>query len=368
MIMIKLKYLLAGLLFIASSTFAQNLIRNGSFEEFNKCPGGWNDRYVQEVLPGWTSANNGTPDHFHKCSTIHASVPRSWAGKAEAFDGEGYAGIFTYLIARDNYREYLQTELTKPMEEGKEYWVEFYYRLSEYSAYCIDKIGLLLSDSIVSVKHDRPIRVKPTLDVIKKNALDYRTGEWEKAWMRYTANGGERFLIIGNFYSNERTEAYLINHRKGMVNEMLETGAYYFIDDVKVMPMDSLIAVVEKERLPKVVMPGDTYVLRNIQFEFDSYELLTSSFTELDKLVDILNDQPGLKIKLSGHTDDQGSEVYNLTLSEKRAEQVANYIKLKGIDTSRVAFQGFGKSQPLLKDKTESARAVNRRVEVTFND
>jgi OmpA-OmpF porin, OOP family len=351
---------------LVSFTLAQNLVQNGSFESFEKCPGTWNEFHYKEILTGWTSANYGTPDHFHSCSKAQAGVPRNWAGLAEPYEGSGYAGIFTYLTARPDYREYLQTELSQEMQAGKEYWIEFYYRLSDYSAYTIDRIGLLLTDSLISKKDDRAIGIKPTLNIIKKNALDYRTGEWEKAWMRYTATGNERFLLIGNFYSNAKTEAYLIKHREGMTNPMLETGAYYFIDDVKVMPMDSLIAVVEKERLPELVKPGETYVLRNIQFAFDSYQLLSGSFIELNKLIDVLNEQNKLKIILSGHTDDQGTAAYNLTLSERRAARVAEYLISKGISANRIQYQGYGKSQPLVNEKSESARAANRRVEVTF--
>ncbi|HMP99595.1 MAG TPA: OmpA family protein [Cyclobacteriaceae bacterium] len=347
---------------------AQNLVFNGGFELFEKCPGSWNEQFYREVLPGWTSANYGTPDYFHICSTGPAKVPVSWAGRAEPYEGDGYVGIFTYLTIRPDYREYLQTELTQALEAGKEYWIEFYYRLSEYSAYAVDRIGLHLSDSAIMVKHDRSLGIQPVLNIIKKEALDLRTGEWEKAWMRYTANGGERFLIIGNFYSNTKTEAYLIKHRKGMVNPMIETGAYYFIDAVKVMPMDSLIAVVERERIPEKIKTGETYVLRNIQFAFDSYELLPASFTELNRLAEIMKSQLHLKIKLDGHTDDQGTDAYNMNLSARRAGSVANYLIRQGIDASRISFEGFGKRLLLVNEKSESARAMNRRVEVTFLD
>lgn len=345
---------------------AQNLVYNGDFEHFVKCPGTWNTVFKEEVLPGWTSANLGTPDYFNRCSTAQAGVPRNWAGRAEPYDGDAYAGIYTYLRARNDYREYLQTELTKPLEENKEYWIEFYYRLSEYSAYSTDRIGLYLSEEPLRYQHDKVISKKPTLDVVKKEALDLRTGEWELAGMRYRAHGNERYLIIGNFYPNYLTEVYKISHRERLVHENLESGAYYFIDAVKVMPMDSLMAVLERERLPQQVKPGDTYVLRNIQFAYDSYELLPASFPELEKLLNILTEQPKIKIQLAGHTDDQGTVAYNQTLSERRAQSVAAYLQQRGIAAGRISYRGYGKSRPLINERSESARAANRRVEVTF--
>ena len=108
---------------------------------------------------------------------------------------------------------------------------------------------------------------------------------------------------------------------------------------------------------------GETIILNNIFFGYDSSTLLTESFEELNKLVETLNDNPDLTIKIKGHTDDVGGVEYNLILSQKRAGSVVTYLKEKGIDAKRLTSEGFGKSQPIGDNKTEEGRAKNRRVE-----
>jgi outer membrane protein OmpA-like peptidoglycan-associated protein len=109
-------------------------------------------------------------------------------------------------------------------------------------------------------------------------------------------------------------------------------------------------------------------VLKNIQFKFDSYQLLPSSFQELDRLISILTKNPTWKVELTGHTDDQGTAEYNLALSKQRAKSVGDYLLQNGIETYRVSTQGFGMQKPMQSGRDELARAANRRVEARFLD
>lgn len=111
---------------------------------------------------------------------------------------------------------------------------------------------------------------------------------------------------------------------------------------------------------------GETIVLNNIFFEFNSYELKNESILELDKVVDLLKKNPRVKILISGHTDNIGTQEYNKKLSEKRAEAVANYLKSKTIDASRLKVIGYGDTRPISTNETEEGRASNRRTEITI--
>ncbi len=112
------------------------------------------------------------------------------------------------------------------------------------------------------------------------------------------------------------------------------------------------------------IKQGATMTLRNIFFKFDSYELTEESRHELDKLVEFLKENPNVKIEIAGHTDDVGSFEYNMTLSEKRAKSVYDYLVSKGISPDRMTYKGYGFTKPLVKDTTEEARALNRRTEI----
>ncbi|HZJ73736.1 MAG TPA: OmpA family protein [Perlabentimonas sp.] len=109
---------------------------------------------------------------------------------------------------------------------------------------------------------------------------------------------------------------------------------------------------------------GSTMVMRNIFFETDSYQLRGESVSELNKLTELLNLNPTLKIEVGGHTDNVGNESYNLTLSENRASTVAQFLVDNGINSSRISWKGYGLTKPIGDNDTEDGRAENRRTEI----
>jgi outer membrane protein OmpA-like peptidoglycan-associated protein len=104
--------------------------------------------------------------------------------------------------------------------------------------------------------------------------------------------------------------------------------------------------------------------LKNIFFATNSYNLQPASTAELDILVKLLNENPGLKIRINGHTDNVGKAADNLTLSNNRAKAVVDYLTSKGIAVDRLSSKGFGASSPVADNNTEEGRARNRRTEL----
>jgi outer membrane protein OmpA-like peptidoglycan-associated protein/tetratricopeptide (TPR) repeat protein len=111
------------------------------------------------------------------------------------------------------------------------------------------------------------------------------------------------------------------------------------------------------------VKVGKKVVLNNILFETGKSVLTANSYTELDRLYNILIDNPQMKIEISGHTDKTGSEPLNFKLSESRAKAVVDYLVKKGIETTRLEYKGFGSLQPIADNATAAGRTKNRRVE-----
>lgn len=111
------------------------------------------------------------------------------------------------------------------------------------------------------------------------------------------------------------------------------------------------------------VKVGKKVVLNNILFEPGKAVLTTGSYSELNKLVTILQDNPLMKIEISGHTDNTGSPVINARISTDRARAVVDYIVNKGIDRTRLSYKGFGSEQPVADNSTTDGRSKNRRVE-----
>ncbi|MBL0742810.1 OmpA family protein [Chryseolinea lacunae] len=352
-----------------STLQAQNLVTNPGFEEFSACPGGYAQHQTEFKAIGWYSATAGTPDHFHGCSRGEGGVPYNWAGVSQAYEGNGYAGIYAWMDNGKNYREYLQCTLITPLVKDSTYHIEFHYKLASYSAYAIDRMGLHLTDTLRKITNDRVLRTRPVLSVIQDSALTKRTGYWESGALDYRARGGEQYLLIGNFFLDDETRFYKIQFQS-VQQEMLANAAYYYIDDVSVTSKyagaNLLLANVTPTFTTERVRWNTNYVLRNIRFEFDSHKLLASSFEQLDMLVGWLEEHPEARIQLAGHTDDVGGDRYNNALSLARAKTVAAYCTSQGIASTRIETFAYGKRKPLVDATTEAARSVNRRVEVTF--
>ena len=109
-----------------------------------------------------------------------------------------------------------------------------------------------------------------------------------------------------------------------------------------------------------------TLQLTNVFFDYGKDNLQSSSFPELNRLNEILLKHRFHFIKISGHTDDIGSDRYNLTLSLNRAKRVKQYLVKKGIQSNSIEIIGYGKSMPKIIGDTEEARIENRRVEISI--
>lgn len=115
----------------------------------------------------------------------------------------------------------------------------------------------------------------------------------------------------------------------------------------------------------KPIEVGVSVRLNNIFFDFDKATLRPESFPELDKVVELLQKNPNLYIEIGGHTDDKGSDDYNLRLSQGRAESVRNYLTAQWIASERVTARGYGENVPEVPNDSDENRQINRRVVFT---
>ena len=109
-------------------------------------------------------------------------------------------------------------------------------------------------------------------------------------------------------------------------------------------------------------------VLENVQFESNSSELTAGSSESLDKVVNAMSEYDQLRIEIQAHTDNMGEASYNLSLSEKRANSVRDYLIAKGVAANRMEVKGYGETQPISDNSTRDGRAKNRRVELKVID
>jgi outer membrane protein OmpA-like peptidoglycan-associated protein len=101
-------------------------------------------------------------------------------------------------------------------------------------------------------------------------------------------------------------------------------------------------------------------------FDFDSDALRSETRSNLQKLATSLKEYDDTEVNVLGHTDSQGSSAYNKTLSTRRATSVENYLALQGVPGTRIHPKGYGESDPVADNETESGRQLNRRVEIVI--
>ena len=116
--------------------------------------------------------------------------------------------------------------------------------------------------------------------------------------------------------------------------------------------------------MPITTVTSFVFDSRRLQFDVDSADMTDGSEATLAPVVTLLRDYPQISIEITGHTCWLGSDEYNLALSEKRADAVADYLVGRGIDAKRLFVKGAGESEPLESNLTEAGRRSNRRVEI----
>jgi outer membrane protein OmpA-like peptidoglycan-associated protein len=108
---------------------------------------------------------------------------------------------------------------------------------------------------------------------------------------------------------------------------------------------------------------GKAIALRNVFFDTDKAVILPESKAELKTLVDFIKENPTIKIRIKGHTDDVGNDAHNLDLSKRRAKAVYQHIVEQNVDPDRLSWEGYGETKPIESNATEEGRARNRRTE-----
>jgi outer membrane protein OmpA-like peptidoglycan-associated protein len=109
-------------------------------------------------------------------------------------------------------------------------------------------------------------------------------------------------------------------------------------------------------------------IAKKIQFETGKDVITKASLAELDKVLAFMNEYPGSKFSVEGHTDNVGVPANNLRLSQSRADAVKRYFTNKGISADRINAVGFGQTKPIDKNTTPAGRTNNRRVEIHLAD
>jgi outer membrane protein OmpA-like peptidoglycan-associated protein len=344
----------------AQQHVAHNLLLNPGFEEHLTTPEDWfySGSDFSRVMRYWDSATGASPDAYGP----DIYVPKHWRdkgfGEATAHSGACMVGITVYGCngGKPHCREYIQTQLTEPLVPGQRYQVAFWTKHLPASLQ-VDNLSAAFSDSRISLQSDDLIGLNPIAG--SGRILKSYGGRWLYYQSEFLAETEAGYLLIGNFKDDAHTRV-----GRQCDGDCLPF-AYYYIDDVTLKKLPPILPIpVAQDALARETMEaGKTIRLNYILFDSGKAEFQPRSFAELKTLLAILDQHPGMSIEVYGHTDNLGSEEYNLELSLKRAVNVVTYLVEYGIASDRLSYKGFGHSSPIADNNTEKGRNKNRRVE-----
>ncbi|WP_436516198.1 OmpA family protein [Ekhidna sp. To15] len=174
-------------------------------------------------------------------------------------------------------------------------------------------------------------------------------------------NSGE---LIATNKSNEETGEYLVVLPAGRdYSVSANARGFFFYSQSFELPKDAAYAEIANDIPLEPIKKGTKVVLNNIFFEVGKAELKPISYVELNKAVTLMKENKTMVIEVGGHTDSQGADANNLSLSQRRAQSVVEYMVLAGIERERLVAKGYGETVPIADNNTNEGRAKNRRTE-----
>lgn len=227
-LLFRLALLQLCLMSFSLNTYTQNMVINGSFEQYSSCP----DNVVQiNKAIGWFGMDGfgGSSEYFNECDNPNPlGTPDNWAGSQIPKTGKGYVGTAFFELASE-YCEYIEGTLSSPLNSGTCYTASFHISLADIFNPGIDAIGMYFTnDSLLYMYF--PLEVVPQVQNDSLNIITDKIN-WVKIQGSFIASGGEKFLTIGRF---KRNEYVTYDH-----SQPLPGMAYYYIDDVSVYPCDA---------------------------------------------------------------------------------------------------------------------------------
>lgn len=174
-------------------------------------------------------------------------------------------------------------------------------------------------------------------------------------------NSNKQLMEVTNDSSSGKYVLYL---EKGKTYDVSVTSKGYNFQSEKYETNQMITnSKIKKDIVLEPLELNASFRLNNIFFDFDSSVVKKESTLELNRVIELMKNNPTMVVEISAHTDNKGSDDYNLKLSQARAESVVMYLKSNGITANRLKAVGYGESKPTVENTSDENRALNRRVE-----
>ena len=323
--------------------------------------GGYDIWYSQLEEEGWTKAvNMGTPINtpFDEISPYIHVNNRTLYIISNGF--LGFGGYDIYMSDKKENSWVTPFNLGKPLNDYQDQYsfivanegaVAYYSKEESKNRSRLYKIevpksmvtafkGNVLKGKVVDAKNGNPLKARVELFDIQQNKKmsEVDSDSVSGDYLMVLAGGAEYALYVSK-------PSYLFQSLH--FNYLHSTESKAVIKNIALLPVEKNASV----------------VLNNLFFDVDKYELKKESLTELNEISKFLALSPSVKIEISGHTDNTGTESHNQQLSLKRANSVAEYLRKQGIDPVRILQKGAGAQKPIKPNDSEENRQLNRRIE-----
>jgi len=318
-----------------------------------------NDGTWSEPINLGDTINKGT---FSRSPFLHYDMKTLYFSTA-AYDGEGELDIYkTTRLSETSW-----TEWSSPINLGPEINNESYdwgFKIVASGEKAIYNVTIDGNNDIYMV--DLPKEIQPEkVVVVTGKVTDTKKLPLDADIIWEDLETGEK---VGNLKSDPVTGEYIITLPKGKnYGFFVSKESYYPVSENLNLKGDianyELIKDFVLKNVVEIKEGNETIQLNNLFFETGKHNLKIESYPELNRLADFIKENPEIKIEISGHTDNVGSDEYNQTLSERRANEVKNYLTSKGCNSKQLTAVGYGESKPVASNNTDDGKAKNRRVE-----
>ena len=261
-----------------STTHAQNLVYNGSFEEYSECPisNDLNNGQFEKAI-GWFKPTEGSPDYFNQCNTTGVGVPTNFWGHQIAFDGVAYVGFIPVMNDNELLYEYFRTQLISALKPCVEYDFSMYVSLANYSTHGIKNIGAYFS---FENEFQYGANILPHTPQVKYNGNSIvDTTNWTLIEGTFIANGNEQFLTIGYFEENIDDDTVFVQQMGSFYFH-----PYYYVDSVSLIeigPVSEELCELGEISFPNVItVNGDGH---NDYLDASSYFSITDEIVIMNR-------------------------------------------------------------------------------------
>lgn len=281
---------------------------------------------------------------------------------SNGYSGFGMSDIFMTKRLDDTWTNWSTPENLGPTINSQ--YEDLFFNIPGNSDYAYYSQGVSEEDLDI-FRVALPVLKRPEpVYIVKGKLLDAKTGEPLQAKIIYEKlpDGVE----VGITESNAETGEYEIALPGGELYGIRAEAEGHIAQNINVDLRDAQEAeyeVGQKDLLLAPIEKEVTLVLNNVFFDFDKAVLKPESSSELNRLAKTLEDNSGVNIEVRGHTDSIGPESYNMNLSERRAQAVADYLMKQGVASERLKVTYFGETEPIATNDTLIGRRKNRRVE-----